>query len=256
MIAEIICVGTELLLGDIVNTNAQYLAQELAHLGIAVHYQTVVGDNPGRIKSTLNIAFGRADTVITTGGLGPTKDDLTKEIVAEYWHKPLIFDEKAFNMLEERLRKLGVAVVSESNRKQAFVPAGAIVLYNDCGTAPGCIVENNGKAAIVLPGPPKEMKPMFRQCVDLYLARLSDRTFVSVAVKLQGIGESAAADRISDLLDGANPTVAPYAKEDGVTIRVTASAPGHKEAIVLIRPIVAEISERLGGNIVSISAPT
>lgn len=256
MIAEIICVGTELLLGDIVNTNAQYLAQELAHLGIAVHYQTVVGDNPGRIKSALAIAFSRADTVITTGGLGPTKDDLTKEIVAEYFHKSLVCDEQALTMLEERLRKFGTAVLSASNRKQAFVPAGAIVLYNDCGTAPGCIIEDNGQAAIVLPGPPKEMKPMFQKCVDRYLSRRSERTFVSVMVKLQGIGESAAADRVGDLLDGTNPTVAPYAKEDGVTLRVTASAPNREEAVSLIQPIVTEIRKRLGEHIIGVGEPT
>ncbi len=256
MIAEIVCVGTELLLGDIVNTNAQFLAQELAHLGIEVHYQTVVGDNPQRIKNALDIAFSRADTIITTGGLGPTKDDLTKEVVSGYFHKELILDEPALEMMKKRLQqRLGSCVISESNRKQAFLPEGSLILYNHHGTAPGCIVEEQGKTVIILPGPPKEMRPMFEQCIDLYLKHRTDKTFVSVTIRLNGIGESAAADKVTHLLDGSNPTVAPYAKEDGVTFRITASAPTRDEAIELINPVVEEMKELLTGLIVEISEP-
>ena len=252
MIAEILCVGTEILLGDIVNTNAQYIAKQLAHLGIEVHFQTVVGDNPKRLSSALNIAMGRADMVILTGGLGPTKDDLTKEILAEFFAKPLVLDQKALNMLTERLRhRLGADfVISDSNRKQAYLPEGALVLYNDNGTAPGCVVEGEidgqMKRAVLLPGPPREMAPMFQQCRVRYLQNLSDRIFLSVNVRLQGISEANAGDRVAKLLDNANPTVAPYAKEDGIILRVTAAAHDEAEARKLMAPVLDELRQLLG----------
>ena len=158
MVAEIISVGTELLLGDIVNTNAQYIAKKLAHAGIEVYYQTVVGDNPDRLKLALNIAFARADMVILTGGLGPTKDDLTKELVAEYFDKKLVFDEEVYANVEEKAFAFGVKVISESIKKQAYVPEGALIFKNNVGTAPGMVVAKDGKTAILLPGPPEEMQ--------------------------------------------------------------------------------------------------
>lgn len=261
MIAEIICVGTEILLGDIVNTNAQFLAKELARLGIGVHYQTVVGDNPARLKAALKIAFSRADMVVMTGGLGPTKDDLTKEMIAEFFEKELVFDEEAYDRLVKRLEQYGVAEISASNRKQALVPEGCIVLYNDNGTAPGYIVENNGKTAILFPGPPHEMKPMFQAARTLYLSKISDKTIVSVNIKIKSrleepvanVGESAVADQLSELLDLENPTVAPYAKEDGVLIRVTAMADSRADARLLISPVTEKICGILGTIVASVN---
>lgn len=245
MIAELISVGTELLLGDIVNTNAQYLAKRLANLGIEVHFQTVVGDNPERIRSVLDIAYSRAQMVIMTGGLGPTKDDLTKEMLISYFGKEAVFDQKAYDVLAERGKKLGIGV-SDSVRKQAYVPSDSIVLYNHHGTAPGCVMERDGKICILLPGPPKEMKPMFEECCECYLNALSDHVIVSMNIKLldfdhapvSAVGEAPVADALGDLLDSVNPTVATYAKEDGCLIRVTASAPTREEARELLAPMV------------------
>lgn len=265
MIAEILCVGTEILLGDIVNTNAQYIAKELARLGISVHYQTVVGDNPQRLKAALDIGFSRADIIVMTGGLGPTKDDLTKEMIAEYFGCTLIFDQEAYDRMERRMFRFGVKQISESNRKQAMVPEGSIVLYNDHGTAPGYILEGHGakagKSAVLFPGPPHEMEPMFKTACALYLNKVSDKTFVSMNVKIksrreeaiENVGESFVADKITRLLDYENPTVATYAKEDGVLIRVTASADTRVQALYLIEPVVREIKELLGSTISGIS---
>ena len=159
MKAEIIAVGTEILLGDILNTNAQYLSKELAQLGIEVYFQTVVGDNPKRLKDTIFQAFSRADLIITTGGLGPTEDDLTKETAAEYFGEELVLDERALGRIEKYFKRTG-RTMTENNRKQAMVPKEhGIVLYNDNGTAPGIIMEKNGKIIAMLPGPPKETMP-------------------------------------------------------------------------------------------------
>ena len=183
MIAELISVGTEILLGNIVNTNAQYLSKKLASLGIDVHYQTVVGDNSDRIKNTLDVAFSRGDTVILTGGLGPTKDDMTKEMLISYFHKKPVLDKSALAALEARLKMLNVEM-TEHHKKQAIVPDDSIVLINHNGTAPGVIMEDAGKTAILLPGPPKEMKPMFEEYVVDYLAKRSGKVFVSVNIKM------------------------------------------------------------------------
>lgn len=263
MIAEIICVGTELLLGDILNTNAQFIAKKLAHLGFVVHYQTVVGDNPDRIRKALDIAFDRADFVVMTGGLGPTKDDLTKEMLAKYFNRKLILDEKALANIEKRARKYGNQPLSESNKKQAYVPENAIILYNEHGSAPGYIIEQDfikneephKKIAVLLPGPPKEMEPMFSQCCEEHLRQYSTETFVSVNVYLQGIGESKAADIAGEMLDAANPTVAPYAKDMGMHFRVTAAAKDQAAAAAMIKPVVTELQNRLGQYIVKISDP-
>ncbi|MBR2990600.1 MAG: hypothetical protein IKF51_03955 [Solobacterium sp.] len=249
MIAEIICVGTEILLGNIVNTNAQYLSKRLAEAGVDVHFETVVGDNPHRIMDAVKIAYGRADTVILTGGLGPTKDDLTKEMLAEYFGTKLVMDEKALNQLNEFLQVMKKESLQTAIMKQALVPEGSIVMYNHHGTAPGVIMENEGKVCILLPGPPKEMQPMFEEYCMPFLKERSGRTLVSVNIKMLSmqeapricVGEAPVADALGDLVDNPNPTVATYAKEDGCLIRVTAEAETREEALAMLEPMIEKI---------------
>lgn len=254
MIAEIISVGTEILLGNIVNTNAQYLAKKLAEAGIEVHFQTVVGDNPGRIMDAVRIAYTRGDMVIMTGGLGPTKDDITKEILAEYFHRKLVYDDKALEMMERMLKRVQEESLLQSLKKQALVPENARILYNHHGSASGIIMEDEGKICILLPGPPKEMCPMFEEyCID-YLRQISGQVLVSVNIKMQDfdhapviiVGEAPVADKLSELLDSADPTVATYAKDDGCLVRVTTQAKTHEEAMEKLIPVVNEIRRRLG----------
>lgn len=254
MVTEIISVGTEILMGNIVNTNAQYLAKRLAHLGLDCHFQTVVGDNPARIKSALDVAYSRADAVIMTGGLGPTKDDLTKEMLMEYFGKRPVVDEQVLNFLEERSKARGFAKLSDGMKKQAVVPADSLILYNHHGTAPGCVMERDGKVCILLPGPPHEMQPMFEECCELYLNGKSDKILVSIIIKclskhdapISIVGESPVADRLAEILDGVNPTVATYAKEDGCIVRVTAAGKNHEDALKILEPVVAACRERIG----------
>lgn len=245
MNGEIICVGTELLLGGIVNTNAQYLSRELAALGINLFHQTVVGDNPDRLKDTVAEALGRSDLVILTGGLGPTGDDLTKEAVAELLGLPLVEDEESLRRIEDYFRRAGRSMTS-NNRKQALIPQGADVFPNDNGTAPGIAISSGNQTIILLPGPPDEMRPMFGTRVRPYLAGKSGATIVSHSVRLFGIGEAAAAEKLSDLFDSENPTVAPYAKTGEVEIRVTASGRDKQTADRLCRPVVEKITDRMG----------
>jgi nicotinamide-nucleotide amidase len=248
MNCEILSVGTELLLGDILNTNAQYIGKRLSDLGIFVYHQTVVGDNPERLKEAYKIAFSRSDLVITTGGLGPTKDDLTKEIAFQYFNKESVLHEESFKYIED-LFKRSNRTMSDSNKKQAFFPMDAIVLKNNNGTAPGCIIEDKGKVLIMLPGPPREMKPMFEDSVTPYLSKFSDNILVSKVLRVFGLGESAAADMLGDLLGNENPTIAPYAKEGEVTFRITAKAKSQEEAKELIEPIEKQVREILGDNV-------
>lgn len=246
MNAEIIAVGTEILLGDILNTNAQYLSKELALLGVNVFYQTVVGDNPQRLEETIFKAFERADVVITTGGLGPTEDDLTKETGAKYFGKALVKDERAFKRIEKFFKGLR-REMTENNIKQAFVPEGSIVLYNDNGTAPGIIIEEGNKILIMLPGPPKETVPMFRDQVKPYLSKKQDSVFVSKIYRVAEVGESAMETEVKDLIDAQiNPTIAPYAKPIESFLRITAKAETEEEAIALIEPLAKKVYERLG----------
>ncbi len=249
MQAEIIAVGTEILLGDILNTNAQYLALELAELGIDVHYQTVVGDNPKRLEETLFHAFSRADLIITTGGLGPTEDDLTKETGAKYFQEELVLDERALKRIEKYFQKTG-REMTENNKKQAFVPKNSIVLYNDNGTAPGMIVEKNQKILVMLPGPPKETIPMFEGQVKPYLQKRQEYTFVSRILRIAGVGESAMETKVKDLIDSqTNPTIAPYAKDAESILRITAKAKTKEEAKSMIEPVAREIYKRFGNDI-------
>ena len=245
--AEILCVGTELLLGDIVNTNAAYLSRRLAELGIPVFHQSVVGDNPKRLSDELSAAFGRADLVIMTGGLGPTCDDLTKETVSELFGLPLVLDVEALDSIKSYFKKTG-REMTKNNEKQSLVPRDCIVFHNDFGTAPGMAVEGcvgsalEGKAAILLPGPPREMTAMFEKSALPYLKSRSGSTLVSRNVHIFGMGESAAETILRDIIDdGNNPTVAPYAKAGEVRMRVTARAATRDEAVAMCDATIERI---------------
>ncbi|WP_313529591.1 competence/damage-inducible protein A [Anaerotignum sp.] len=250
MRAEIIAVGTELLLGDILNTNAQFLAQELATLGIEVYYQSVVGDNPKRLEDTIFHAFSRADLVITTGGLGPTEDDLTKETAAKYFGEKLVLDEKALSQIQVFFDRIGREMTA-NNKKQAFVPENnGVVLYNANGTAPGIIIEKNEKIIVMLPGPPKEVVPMFQNQVKPYLAKKQEYTFISRILRVASVGESAMEMLVKDLIDAqTNPTIAPYAKDGEAILRITAKARDEAEAKSLIDPVAEALKERLGKSV-------
>lgn len=245
MNAEIICVGTELLLGDVVNTNASDIARGLAHIGINVYHHTVVGDNPMRLEQCIAEAFSRSKIVILTGGLGPTYDDLTKETVAKHFGRELVMDEKSLHAIEEYYRRSN-RVMTDNNRKQAMMPRGCIVLYNPNGTAPGCIIEGeNGEVAVMMPGPPREMRPMFEGPVTEYLQKRfgGDGALFSKTINFFGIGESALESALHDMIvEMTNPTVAPYAKPQECQLRVTARAADEKSAMKLIDPVVDKIA--------------
>ncbi len=247
MTAEILSIGTEILLGDITNTNAQYLARQLANLGIGVYFQTVVGDNADRLLQTYERAFERADLVITTGGLGPTDDDLTKEIGAQYFGLALKEDAASMQALLERFRNYSAEAMPESNKKQAFMPEGSTVIKNENGTAPGCMIEQNGKILIMMPGPPNEALPMFENHVLPFLQSRQEATFVSRTLRVSGMGESMAAEKIKHLIDAQqNPTIAPYAKTNEVELRITAKAGNEDEANGMIAPVAEQIYGILG----------
>jgi len=249
MKAEILAIGTEILLGDIVNTNSQYIAKRLADLGILVYHQSVVGDNPERLLEAYRLAFSRVDLVITSGGLGPTKDDLTKEIAFEYFGKQSVVDKASLKIIEKYFEDSG-RTMGESNKKQAYFPVDAVILPNNNGTAPGCIIEENKKIIALLPGPPWEMKPMFEEAVVPYLQKFAQGVLVSKVLRVIGVGESTAAEMIEDILDNqTNPTVAPYAKAGEMTFRITAKANTQEEGIRLMKPMEDEIRSRLGSNI-------
>ncbi|MBU3091076.1 competence/damage-inducible protein A [Clostridium sp. CM028] len=249
MKAEILSVGTEILLGDIVNTNAQYIAKRLADLGISVYHQCVVGDNPERLLESYRLAFSRADLVITSGGLGPTKDDLTKEVAFEYFGKRSVVHEASLKIIEDYFKDMN-RPMTKSNKKQAYFPVDAVVIPNNNGTAPGCIIEENGKIIALLPGPPWEMKPMFEEAVIPYLKKFAQGVLVSKVLRVIGVGESSAEEMIEDILNNqTNPTVAPYAKAGEMTFRITAKANTQEEGTRLIAPMEDEIRRRLGNNI-------
>lgn len=253
MVVELISVGTEILLGNIVNTNAQYLAEKCALLGLSVYYQSVVGDNKDRLADTFRTALKRSDIVILTGGLGPTEDDLTKEVCAEVMGFPLVEDAHTRERLVEYFANSIYKEIPDNNWKQAIVPAGARVLDNDNGTAPGLILEKFGKSAILLPGPPDELMPMFAKQVMPYLQTLRPEMIFSRMVKICGIGESAVEEKLLDLIDKqTNPTIATYAKIGEVHVRVTAKVTSEEEAKKLIKPVVKEIRSRLGDCVYSI----
>ncbi len=252
---ELISVGTEILLGDILNTNARFLSKELAALGISLMYQTTVGDNAERLKACLDHAFSRADTVILTGGLGPTPDDLTKEVCADYFGKALIMRDDILAEIEKYFLRKGLSM-PETNTKQALAPEDSRVLPNKNGTAPGIIMEDGGRKIIILPGPPREMEPMFTEQVVPYLKNFSHSVIKSHTVRTFGIGESAMSEKVADLLEKENPTVAPYAKDGEALLRITAKADSEEAADRLILPVLEEIKARLGCCIYGIDVPS
>ena len=244
MKAEIISVGTELLLGHTINTDAAHVARELSALGVDLLHVHVVGDNAGRLEAVLREALTRSDLVITTGGLGPTDDDLTKETVARVTGAPLEEDADSLERLKEYF---GSRPMGANQRKQAFLPRGAVAFPNAVGTAPGCAVPaGDGKFVLLLPGPPSELLPMLRTGVTPFLQRYAHGAIASFMVRTFGIGEGAAAMRIKDLTDGANPTAATYATEGEMFVRVTAKADDPAAAEALAAPLVAAVRERLG----------
>lgn len=254
MTAEIICVGTELLLGNIVNTNAAFLSEKLAYLGINCYFQTVVGDNRDRLLSVINTALSRADILIFSGGLGPTEDDLTKETVAEALGKKLIRDKWAEQEIADYFALRG-RIPTDNNWKQADVIEGCEILYNKNGTAPGILVSEGEKTVILLPGPPLELKSMFTDSVMPKLQQKCGQVFYSQTVKIVGPGESSVETQILDMLNTQeNPTIAPYAKTGEVHLRVTARAKDEKEAREKTAPVVEELYRRFGNAVYTTDA--
>lgn len=246
MRAEIITVGTEILLGDIVNTNSRYLARELALLGIEVYYQGSVGDNEDRLLEAFGESLKRSDLVITTGGLGPTLDDITKEVAAKYFGQKMELNQKSWDEIREFMSKLDKSP-TENNKRQAYFPKEATILKNNNGTAPGAIFKKDKKTIIVLPGPPREMVAMFEESVRPYLESLTEDILVSKTLRLYGIGESKLETELLDVIKGqTNPTVAPYASDMEVTLRITAKAKSSEEATKLIGPMEESIRTRVG----------
>ena len=254
MSAEILCIGTELLLGNITNGNARWLAEQLAALGLPHHRQTVVGDNRERLMAAVREAAGRCRVLITTGGLGPTPDDLTTEALAAAFNTPLVEHPEIWAEIQARLRA-GGRVCSPSNRQQAFLPAGAQVLPNPTGTAPGMVWTppagagiQPGFTVLTFPGVPSEMEAMWRATAAPWLraAGLAEGVFASRMLRFWGVSESALAEQMVDLLDGENPTLAPYAGAGEVKLRLTARASSDPEAQALLAPLEAEIRSRTG----------
>ena len=242
---EILSVGTELLLGHITNTDARDVAELLSRIGINVRYQTVVGDNPGRLRDCVEIAKGRADILITTGGLGPTCDDLTKQILAEAFGLPLVESRSERESLYNYIHP--DRPFTPNNFQQALIPEGATVFHNLWGTAPGCAFEREGKIVLMLPGPPNECVPMFRTYGLPYLRRLSEEQIVSHSVRVFGLGESAVDDLFAEEMNAMrNPSMAPYAKECDCLLQITAKAGSPAEAEAMIAPVVRHVKERLG----------
>ena len=241
--AEIICVGTELLLGDIINTNAAFLSKQLAELGISVYFQTVVGDNPARLKRALAESASRCDLIITSGGLGPTYDDLTKETVSEFFGRKLIRNEEILRELETYFAQTNKKM-TENNKKQADIPEGAIIFRNDYGTAPSVGIEGENVTAILLPGPPRELEPIFMEQVMPYLQKRTGSVLVSKNINIFGMGESFVESILRSLMESSeNPTLAPYCKEGEVRLRITAKAESREKAIAMCDEMIAKVME-------------
>lgn len=248
MDAEIIAVGSELLLGQIANTNAQFLSRQFAEMGVNVFYHTVVGDNGARLKSAIEQAESRANLIVFTGGLGPTKDDLTKETISLHLGRKLVYDEKALNSIEAYFSKTG-REMTENNKKQALVLEGSLVLPNDHGMAPGMVMTIKGITYMLLPGPPKEMEPMFLSYgYESVMNKLqSHERIESKVLRFFGIGESLLETKIDDLLDNqTNPTIAPLASDGEVTLRITAKHSSREKCEEMIGEVEKEILSRVG----------
>ncbi len=242
---ELVAVGTEILLGDILNTHAQFLSQELAALGIGVYYHTAVGDNEKRLEMSVKQAFSRSDLVIFSGGLGPTTDDITAKVVCDTLGLEMVFDQKAWDEITAFFARKG-KVPNENNRKQAFFPQGAKIFYNAHGTAPGFAVKANGKTAVLLPGPPVELQAMVKEQVIPYLQQESGVCFRSETLMIYGIGESELEPMLADLVRQTDPTVALYAKEGQVQVRVTGAVAKEHPDCSKIERVIAEIQRRTG----------
>ena len=254
--AELIAVGTELLLGQIANTDAQMISRTLSELGINVYYHTVVGDNPARLQAAVEIARTRADLIITTGGLGPTCDDLTKNVLARTFGRSLVFDPDSAQRIRNYFDSVGKEM-TENNLQQAWLPEGCTILTNDWGTAPGCAFQSDGVTVIMLPGPPRECVAMLRHRVAPYLASLSDGVIVSRTLKLFGIGESAMEARLRDRMNAmTNPTLAPYAKEGECELRLTAKAPTQAQAEEMLDPVQKDLEGEFGDLIYGVDVKT
>lgn len=250
MQAEVLSVGTELLLGQTVNTDTTIVAKALSMLGIDLLYAAVVGDNVKRLEKAVHDALERSDILITTGGLGPTGDDLTKETVAAAAGKALALHEPSYKRLMEYFARGGL---SENQIKQAMLPEGCTVLQNDNGTAPGCAFQTAaGKLVVMLPGPPSELEPMLQNYAVPYLAQFQSAVIASHSVHVFGRGEAAVAEMIADLTENSNPTAAPYAKEGEMFVRVTAKAATEAEADALCAPVIEEIRRRVGSFVYSV----
>lgn len=242
---EILSVGTELLLGHVTNTDARDVSELLSRIGVNVRWHTVVGDNPVRLRECVEIAKRRADVIITTGGLGPTCDDLTKKVLAEAFGLPLVRNEAEYRGLYDYIRP--DREFTPNNFAQADLPEGCTVFHNDWGTAPGCAFEAEGKIVVMMPGPPGECVPMFKACAIPYLRKLSDELIVSHSLRIFGMGESTV-DQIfrDEMNEMTNPSMAPYAKECDCLLQVTAKAKSEAEAEAMIRPVMAQVREKLG----------
>ncbi|MCY8837785.1 competence/damage-inducible protein A [Bacillus atrophaeus] len=246
--AEIIAVGSELLLGQIANTNAQFISKGLAEIGINVFYHTAVGDNPERLKQVIRIAEERSDFIIFSGGLGPTKDDLTKETIANVLGRPLVLDDEAFQSIEDYFKRTK-RTMSPNNRKQALVIEGSDVLANKFGMAPGMLTEHESLLYMLLPGPPSELHPMFEnEAKPLLLEKLgSNEKIVSTVLRFFGIGESQLEADLEDIIDAqTNPTIAPLAADGEVTLRLTAKHADESETERLLKETEAVILDRVG----------
>lgn len=254
MIAEILCIGTEILIGDIVNTNATYISKRLSENGFDVLYHSVCGDNKVRLEETVKHAFSRADLVITTGGLGPTYDDITMELCAKALGLSLHKDENVEKQLYSYFEKTG-RKMTENNLKQAMVPDTSTVLMNDFGTAPGIAVEKDGKVLVMLPGPPREMKPMLENQVIPYLSKYTDHVLYSSNVNIIGMGESSVEEKLYELMTTSkNPTLAPYVNDGEVRVRVTGRGKTMNEAKSVVSETVEKVKEILGGVVYDVDS--
>ena len=251
MIIEFISVGTEILLGSITNTNARYLAEECAVLGLTNYFQVTVGDNEGRLSDAVRTALERSDIVLLSGGLGPTEDDITRETVAKVLGREMKEVPEIHEQIQAYFERMGAKRPSDNNWRQAMVIEGAEIVENNNGTAPGMIIPVEGKKLIILmPGPPEELKMMFEESIAPYLAGLNHQVICSKTVKICGMGESRVADAVSDLIDAqTNPTIATYAKGGEVHLRITASGSDSKAARKSIKPIVKELKHRFGEKV-------
>lgn len=253
MIAEIVAIGTEILMGQILDTDAQYLSRRLQSLGISVYYHQAVGDNPQRMRDTIALALSRSDIVITTGGLGPTQDDISKEIAAQLLGLEMQFDEDSWQAIRSYFDRLG-RECPENNRRQAMFAKGARILPNSCGTAPGCMIEHGGKVVIQLPGPPHEMAAMFDGQVYPRLAEMTGGCIASRYIRTYGIGESALALRCAEWIEsGGEVTAAPYCSLGEAQLRVTARGESEEAALGKLLPVVDELTALLGDYVYAVT---